>query len=128
LRGAIESKNLWPLEKLITMHAGDVVAMPGARIEAFYAQNWAFAEFMWDAESGKYRPAMQRMLSDCANGTLYAESRWPRRRPTETWNPDSVRPMLEHYLAMDLPQIERAYLAYCRKIAYAAKNQSLHNR
>ena len=124
LRHAVDSKNLWPIEKLITMHAGDVVALPGAKIEAFYAQNWAFAEFLWDAEGGKYRPALQRLLSDCANGTLYADSRSSRRRFGDSWNPDTVRPMLEHYLGMDLAQIEQAYLAYCRKIAYAAKVQS----
>ena len=121
LRNAIESKSLWPLDKLITMHAGDVVSLPGAKIEAFYAQNWAFAEFLWDAENGKYRPAMQRLLSDCANGTLQGDIRPPKRRFIDSWNPESVRPMLEHYLGMDLAQIEQAYLTYCRKIAYASR-------
>ncbi|MBC8108238.1 MAG: hypothetical protein H7Z14_16750 [Anaerolineae bacterium] len=124
LRYAIESKNLWPLQKLMTMHAGDVVALPGAKIEAFYAQNWAFAEFLWDAENGKYRPALQRLLSDCANGTVYTDGKSVRRRIIETWNPESVRPMLEHYLEMDLPAIEQAYLTYCRKIAYASRSSA----
>ena len=62
----------------MTMHAGEVVALPGSKIEAFYAQNWAFAEFLWDAENGKYRPAFQRLLTDCANGTVYPAG--PARR------------------------------------------------
>jgi hypothetical protein len=125
LRHAIDSKNMWPLEKLITMHAGDVVSLPGPKIEAFYAQNWAFAEFLWDAENGKYRPALHRLLNDCATGTLFTgEARPSKRRFVDSWNPESVQPMLEHYLGMDLPQVERAYLAYCRKIAYAARVHS----
>jgi len=32
LRNTIEGKKLWPLEKLVTMHAGDVVRLPGDRI------------------------------------------------------------------------------------------------
>jgi hypothetical protein len=121
LKNAFESNNLWPLKKLITMHAGDVVSLPGPKIEAFYAQNWAFAEFLWDADNGKYRPALQHLLNDCANGTLYVGDQPVRHRMVETWDPQTVRPMLEHYLQMDLPEIERAYLAYCRKIAYASQ-------
>jgi hypothetical protein len=119
LRVAIESNNLWPLEKLITMHAGEVVSLPGGRIEAFYAQNWAFAQFLWDAESGKYRPALQRLLSDCANGTVHDPTGSARRSVLDGWDPDSVKPMLEHYLCMDLRAIERAYQAYMRQIAYS---------
>jgi hypothetical protein len=120
LRHAIESNNLWPLDKLITMHAGEVVTLPGPRIEAFYAQNWAFAEFLWEAEDGKYRPALQRLLKDCANGTLYDGNPQPRRRTVfDGWDPSTVRPMLEHYLCMELIDIDRAYRAYCRKIAFS---------
>jgi hypothetical protein len=123
LRHAIESNSLWPLERLITMHAGEVVALPGARIEAFYAQNWAFAEFLWEADDGKYRPALQRLLADCAAGTLYDGNPLPRRRTVfDAWDPNTVKPMLEHYLCMELVDIERAYKAYCRKIAYAGRN------
>jgi hypothetical protein len=33
------------------------------------------------------------------------------------WNPNSARPMLEHYLGMPLDEIERAYRAYVARIA-----------
>jgi hypothetical protein len=121
LRRAIEANNLWPLEDLITMHAGEVVALPGSKIEAFYAQNWAFAEFLWDAEDGKYRPAFQRLLTDCANGTVYPAGN-ARRSVLDGWDPTTVKPMLEHYLCMDLADIERAYQSYCGRIAYANRN------
>ena len=120
LRNAIASDSLFPLDELITMHAGEVVGMSGARIEAFYAQSWAFAEFLWNADDGKYRPAFQRLLSDCANGTVRpAES--ARRRIFESWNPLSVKPMLETYLAMPLADIDQAYQNYMRRITYLTR-------
>ena len=119
LRRAMESKQLWPLEKLIVMHAGDVVGLTGDRIETFYAQNWAFAMFLWEAERARYRPGMQRMLMDLAAGNT-PPATGIRRGNGDTWNPQSARPLLEHYLGMDLDQIERSYLTYLRKIASSA--------
>jgi hypothetical protein len=116
LRRAIERGDLWPLESLITMHAGDVVNLPGERIETFYAQNWAFAQFLWEAEDQRYRAAFQRMLGDLAAGAA-SPGTGSRNASALLWNPASARPMLEHYLGMPLDHIERAYLAYVARIA-----------
>ncbi|MGH7176728.1 MAG: hypothetical protein ACREJC_05050, partial [Tepidisphaeraceae bacterium] len=53
LYDAIQTDSIWPLPQLVTMHAGEIVSLPPAKIEAFYAQSWAFAEFLWDADGGK---------------------------------------------------------------------------
>jgi hypothetical protein len=55
---------------------------------------------------------MQRLLTDAAQGHLYPVT--PTARTG--WDPASVRPQLEHYLGMDLAQIERAYRAYLQEI------------
>jgi len=34
------------------------------------------------------------------------------------WNPGAVKPMLEHYLGMSLPEIDKAYQTYMNKVAY----------
>jgi hypothetical protein len=117
LRNAIENKKLWPLEELIGMHAGQVVSLPSDRIEPFYAQSWAFARFLREAESGQYRPAMQALLCDTAAGTV-VDPTHVHQRSSIPWRPEGVRPMLEHYLGMDLAQIDKAYQAYIRKIAF----------
>ena len=44
---------------------------PGDKIEAFYAQNWAFARFLWEYENGAYRPAFKKLLADTAAGNVY---------------------------------------------------------
>ena len=117
LRKASDEKRLWPLEQLISMHAGNIVSQPSDRVEAFYAQNWAFARFLAEAENGRYRPALNRLLTDTAAGTVY-DPTGTHKRTNVLWNPAGVRPLLEHYLAMDLPDIERAYRSYMHRIAY----------
>jgi hypothetical protein len=115
LRVASQAGTLIPLKKLISMHAGQVVDQSSYQVETFYAQNWAFARFLWDAEDGRYRPALQKLLTDAAEGKLYHDS--IARVPGSTdWDPNSAAPMLERYLGMPLDDIDRAYLAYVRKI------------
>jgi hypothetical protein len=118
LRKAIEGKYLWPLDELCSMHAGDIVGEKSDKIDAFYAQAWAFARFMWEGEGGKYRPALQKWLAETAAGTVH-DPTYSHRRAAAPWNRRAIAPMIEHYLEMDLHAIDQAYQAYMRKIAYA---------
>ncbi len=104
LRRTLEGHHQWPLEKLVAMHAGDVVQLPGDRIEAFYSQDWAFARFLWEYKDGKYRPAFKKLLSDTADGMPYDPS-GTMTRARNMWSPSSVQPMLEYYLGKPLPEI-----------------------
>ncbi len=117
LRHAIENKRLWPLGQLIAMHAGQIVNEPGDRIEAFYGQSWAFARFLWEAEKGRYRPALQKLLTDTAAGTV-PDPTGTNAWKAGNWNPAAVRPMLEQYMGMDMEAIDRAYQAYIREVAF----------
>ena len=117
IRNAIENRVLFPLEKLVRMHAGDVVHLPGDKIEAFYAQNWAFARFLWDYKEGTYRPAFKKLLADTAAGNVY-DPTGTLHRANGAWAPTSVKPMLEHYLGKPLSQIEREYDDFIHHIAY----------
>jgi hypothetical protein len=88
-------------------------------VETFYAQNWAFARFLWDAEDGRYRPALRQLLADAAAGQLYRDG--ISRDPGSTeWDPASAGPLLERYLGMPLPAIEHAFRAYVRKVTTGA--------
>ena len=124
LRNAAESRTLLPLKKLISMHAGQVVEQTTFQVETFYAQNWAFARFLWDAEDGRYRPALQRLLADAAAGTLYRDGA-PRNPASTDWDPNTAGPLLERYLGMPLPAIERAYRTYIRKITAGAGSSGM---
>lgn len=114
LRTAVDSDQMYPLSQLVRMHAGQVVGRSSGKIEAFYAESWAFARFLIDGDGGKYRPALNRMLADAAHGTLHGDGgRELSHGPF--WNPATARPMLEHYLGMNLSQIEAAFARYVRQ-------------
>src|SRR5205085_5121958 len=124
LRNAIDSHDLWPLEKLVTMHAGDVVRLPGDKIEAFYAQNWAFVRFLWDYNDGEYRERFRKLLSDTATGSgAAADALRAPHRLLNAWSPSSVKPMLEAYLGKPLGDIEKEYREFIHHIAYEQFNK-----
>ena len=117
LRNAVEGGHLLPLAELVSMHAGQVVDQPPDQIEAFYAQGWAFARFLWEAEGGRHRATLRRILTEAANGTLFPG---PTSRRTEDglWDPESAQPLLEHYLHTDLAKLEVPFKRYMRRLAF----------
>jgi hypothetical protein len=117
LRNAIDQQELFPLRQLVAMHAGQVVSLPIGRIAAFYAQDWAFARFLREGEGGKYRPMLQKILSDAASGDLYDPTA-SHRYAYQGWNPAAVAPMLEHYLGISLDEMDGEYQAYIHKVGY----------
>lgn len=117
LRNVLDVGATYPLDRLVTMHAGQVVDKSGEKIEAFYSQAWAFARFLWEADGARYRPALQRLLLDTARGTV-EDPTGPHRGNPNAWRPASVKPVLEHYLGLPWSQIDRRYKAFMRKAAY----------
>jgi hypothetical protein len=117
LRNAIEAKTLWPLEKLVTMHAGDVVRLPGDRVEAFYAQSWAFALFLEEYNHGEYLPAFRKLMADTARGNPNDRGQ-AVRKALNLWSPASVKPLLERYLGKDLATIAGEYDQFIHAVAY----------
>jgi hypothetical protein len=118
LRAAADGEELYTLNTLVRMHAGQVVGKRAARIEAFYAESWAFARFLLEGEHGRYRPALNRMIQDAARGELFADD--SIESPSgggPLWNPASAKPMLEHYLDKPLDKIEIAFAKYVRELA-----------
>jgi hypothetical protein len=116
LRNAVDAGRLIPLAKLAGMHAGQVVDQPGEQIEAFYAQSWAFAKFLWDGEGGRHRPALRRILTDAAAGALFPGNN-SRRTDNGMWDPESAKPLLEHYLGTTLDSLDAAFARYARRLA-----------
>lgn len=116
LRKAQARGRLWPLGELVRTHAGLVVEEPSERIEAFYAQSWAFARFMCEYQDGRYRKRMQRLLADVATGTVFDPTGTHHRAGGE-WDAAGVKPMLEYYLGQRLPAIEEEFQQFIRQIA-----------
>jgi len=117
LRKAMDAGDLYTLEQLCAMHAGDIVGQQHGKIDTFYAQCWSFARFLWEGEGGKYRPALQKMLADIAAGTVY-DPTGSHKRADAPWNRAAVRTIVEHYLGRPLSEIEPQWRAFMRTIAY----------
>jgi hypothetical protein len=117
LRRSLDLNRLWPLEKILAMHAGEVVEENGEKVDAFYAQAWCFAKFLYEGENGRFRPALQKWLAETANGTVYDPTH-SHNKATNPWNRNAVKPMLEHYLNLDFATIDKLYQAYLHKVAY----------
>lgn len=117
LRKAIEANAILPLEKICAMHAGDIVGESNLRVDGFYAQAWAFARFLYEANNGKYRPALQKWLAETADGMVYDPTH-THNRANSPWNRSGVRPMIEHYLGCDIATLDVAYRGYMKKVAY----------
>lgn len=111
LRSAVIGNHLYPLAQLVRMHAGQVVGKPNAQIEAFYAESWAFARFLYDGNQGRYRPAVQRMLADAAAGRLFDDSS-RQLADGPLWDSSTAKPMLEHYLGAPLTDVEQSFRQY----------------
>ena len=122
LQRAVSGDYVFPLADLIQKHAGNVVAEGGNQIEAFYAQDWAFATFLWSAQNGRFRPALRQLIDDTADGTVF-DPTGVHQNAALPWSPAGVRPMLEHYLGMPLDQIDAEYQKYIRKVAFEDYNQ-----
>ncbi len=125
LRKAMDTNDLYPLEKLCVMHAGDIVGEANEKIDTFYAQSWAFARFLWEGENGKYRPALQRWLAETAAGTVQDPTH-SHNRASAPWNRRGVRPMIEYYTGMDIKSLDAAYRAYMKKVAYDELTAQTH--
>ena len=117
LKRSVEGNFLYPLDELVGMHAGNVVNQSGNRIEAFYAEDWAFATFLYEADDGKYRAALRRMISDIADGSVY-DPTGVHKNANSAWNPAGVKPMLEHYLGKSLDQVDADFQRYIQKVAF----------
>jgi hypothetical protein len=117
LRRVLDAGEQFPLDKLCMLHAGEIVNMSPIRIEAFYAEDWAFARYLWEGENGKFRPGLQKLIADTAAGTVF-DPTGSHRRKYLPWDARGVRPMLEHYLNEDFPTLEAGFQQFMNKVAY----------
>lgn len=99
-----QSHALLPLSDLLGMHAGDVVGLSPQVVEGFYAQAWAFARFLGEADNGRYGPMLLRLLADAANGTLGS-----RVEP-------SNRAVIERYFRSTSADLEPRYRRFAERL------------
>ena len=114
-----------PLRDLICTSPGEALATDEAEaVMAFYSQSYALIRFLREAGYGRRLESYHRLMSDGlagrwpldqSAGTTAADRNLPRTIP---WNRQVGRQLFEHYIGRDLDQLEREYLAFCRRITH----------
>ncbi len=121
LRQALRTHHLFPLSELLSTHAGRIIKLSQASIDAYYAQLWSFVLFL--QRSPTYAPRLQTLLSDAGAGRLTAAladttvTRSEINNFTEHWNSVAGPLYLQKYVNPDLAGLEREYLAWARQFA-----------
>jgi hypothetical protein len=112
-----------PLKELIAMNPGEVLAANEMEaVTAFYGQSYALVRFLREEGYGKRLRNYHQLLVDGLRGD------WPLNKTgkkiaadrniplTIRWN-RTVGPLLfKHYIDDDFEEIEKEYVAFCRKI------------
>lgn len=111
-----------PLRELVATSPGEVLASDQAEaVMAFYSQSYALVRFLREAGHGRRLGLYRRLLwdglsgawpLDDAAGRTAADRNLPR---TVEWNRTVALQLLHHYIAADLDELEREYLAFCAR-------------
>ncbi len=125
LKKTLVKDKMIPLKELIAMNPGEVLATNETEtLMAFYSQSYALVRFLREEGYGKRLRNYHRLLLGGLRGD------WPlsevskkiaadRNIPlTIRWN-RAIGPLLfRHYIDDDFEEIEKEYVAFCRKIVY----------
>jgi len=111
------------LKELIATSPGEVLATDQSEtVLAFYSQSYALVRFLREAGAGRHLTRYHRLLwdgllgewpLDKSDGQTAENRNLPR---TIGWNRTVGPQLFRHYIGRDLEQLEREYLAYCRRI------------
>lgn len=123
LRKTLDQNKMIPIEELITMNPGDVLATDQTKaVMAFYSQSYALVRFLQEAGYGRWRGAYRCLLLDGLKGDwvlnevnkrIATDRNIPK---TVLWNRIVGRGLFENYVTSDFEQIEKEYLTFCRQI------------
>ncbi|MCP4261106.1 MAG: hypothetical protein GY774_26915 [Planctomycetes bacterium] len=123
LKRTLTKNKMIPLEELIAMNPGDVLATDQTKaVTAFYSQSYALVRFLQEAGYGRWRGVYRRLLLDGLTGDWALDEvnkkiATDRNRPkTVHWNRIVGRGVFEDYVSNDFEQIEKEYLTFCRQI------------
>jgi hypothetical protein len=121
LRQALRNNNLFRLSDLLSTHAGRVIRMPQASIDAYYAQLWSLVLFL--QHSPVYAPRLKTLLRDAGDGRLTpalagtSVTQAEIDNFTEHWNSVAGPAYTQKYLNNDLPALERDYRDWLRQFS-----------
>jgi len=113
LAEAMLKNRLFPLKKLLSTNAGEVVHETSSRVATYYAQVWMLVLFLQEGEGGKYAPAFRQLRETLGSGELD-----DRLRVEQIWaEGKAVSPgeaLFRSFITDDLDTFEHEYIAFLR--------------
>jgi len=128
LKKTLIKNKMIPLKELIALNPGEVLTTDETEaVVAFYSQAYGLVRFLREEAYGKRLANYHQLLMGGLRGN------WPltevnkkiamnRNIPlTVWWNRSVGSQLFKQYISDDFDQIEKEYLAFCRKIVYHVK-------
>jgi len=124
LKMTLINNKMIPLRKLIAMNPGEAIVTSDETVAAFYSQAYALVRFLREEDYGKRLGNYHQLLLGGLRGN------WPLSRTakriaadrniplTVRWNRAVGSMLFKQYISDDFDQIEKEYVAFCRKIVY----------
>ena len=126
LRKTILTKNMIPLKELISLNPGYVIDNTES-VLAFYSQAYALVRFLREEDYGKRLGNYQNLLMAGLRGEWPLEPALRRIaadrniRLTARFNAFVSSKLFNMYIGQDIEQIEREYIAFCKKSVYRVR-------
>ena len=126
LRKTILTDNMIPLKRLIALNPGYVISDTDSVI-AFYSQSYALVRFLREENYGKRLANYHNLLLAALRGNWPLEPQLrkiaaDRNIPlTARFNAFVSSKLFSLYIGEDIEQIEKEYIAFCKKIVYRVR-------
>ncbi|UCE98963.1 MAG: hypothetical protein JSV82_07215 [Planctomycetota bacterium] len=125
LKTTLIKNEMIPLRELIAINPGELLTTEKkAAVRAFYGQSYALVRFLREEGYGKRLRNFHNLLLDGLRGdwplseqgkTIAADRNIPL---TIQWNRAVGTELFKQYIGDDFDQLEKEYLAFCKKIVY----------
>ena len=121
LASAARRNQLISLDELVTRSPQSFLESGKNRLLRYYAQVWALTRFLAEGEDGRYRAALETLLSDAANGRLVgrmmASDLTPAARRRRGEDPGKAGTLvIQEYFNRNLVEFEAQYLNFIRQL------------
>lgn len=121
LQSAVRRDQLISLDELVSRSPQSFLESGKNRLLRYYAQVWALTRFLAEGEDGRYRAALDALLSDAANGKLIgrmmSSDLTPAARRRRGEDPGKAGTLvIQEYFNRDLAEFERQYLDFVRQL------------
>ncbi|MEN0021364.1 MAG: DUF1570 domain-containing protein [Planctomycetota bacterium] len=127
LRDRVAATGPIPLRELLVSRPQDLIVSNQSGALDYYAHVWALAMFLQEAEGGRYRPGLAKLLEDAATGRLGVElaSRFGRRAALSSVSRRLGPEAFLAYIDDDITRAEAAFEAFCRKVVAPGSKQRI---